>query len=713
MSYVHRNLPPPGILRDCGGMPLVTWWEYHDAAGQVLGYTARYGDGEAKKVLPFFLRDNGSWKSGRASGPQPLYRLDTIASASPGQTLYVCEGEKCVCTLLQLQLTAVTSGSATSAGTADWQPMAPFRKVIVLPDQDEPGRDYARAVSRRLAELHGSREIWVCNLPSLEPGGDIVDWVQARVRGWDGYGPLPSDSVDRLREELERLVGELAQPIPSEWCIGASDDWPEPEPLPDELPTVEPFAFELLPDAFRPWIEDIAERMQCPPDFPAIGAMVGLSAAVGRRVAIRPKREDDWDVVPNLWGAAVGPPGILKTPALREPLRPLQNLENEAALEYEAESQTYHVQKLVQDEHIQAVKRDVRKKVTKDEEGALALAKEVLDCQCTAPVCRRYVVNDTTVEKLGEILSGNPNGVLVFRDELTGLLRMLDKEGHECDRSFYIEAWDGRGAFTYDRIGRGTIRIPACCVSILGCIQPGPLREYLEAAMRGGVGDDGLIQRFQLAVWPDIAKTWCNVDRRPNTAARDEAYRAIKKLACLDPSLMGAVQDEGFLPYLRFADDAQPIFDEWRAELETELRENDEHPALVAYLAKFRSLVPSLALLVHLADGGVGAVGAASLAKACAWGDYLESHARRLYGAVIGGEVGAAKRLLRHIVRGDLGDHFALRAVYRKGWAGLSDRVAAQMAIDVLLDYGYLRAESQTTGGRPSQAFRVNPRALK
>lgn len=84
------------------------------------------------------------------------------------------------------------------------------------------------------------------------------------------------------------------------------------------------------------------------------------------------------------------------------------------------------------------------------------------------PQRRRYVVNDSSVEKMGEILSANPNGVLVFRDELTGFLRSLEREGQEVGRAFYLEAWNGTGRFTYDRIGRGTVDIEAYCISILG-----------------------------------------------------------------------------------------------------------------------------------------------------------------------------------------------------------------------------------------------------
>ncbi|WP_291510680.1 hypothetical protein, partial [Acidithiobacillus sp.] len=70
--------------------------------------------------------------------------------------------------------------------------------------------------------------------------------------------------------------------------------WPTPEPLPTGLPPVLPFNEELLPLGLRAFVMDIAERMQCPPDFPAVAFMVCLSSLAGGRIAIKPKRQDDW-----------------------------------------------------------------------------------------------------------------------------------------------------------------------------------------------------------------------------------------------------------------------------------------------------------------------------------------------------------------------------------------------------------------------------------
>src|SRR2546425_1214256 len=109
----------------------------------------------------------------------------------------------------------------------------------------------------------------------------------------------------------------------------------------------QPFPAALLPGALAPWVADVAERVQCPPDFVAVGVLVAAAAVIGRKVAIRPKRQDDWAVVPNLWGLAVGPPGSMKSPALAEALRPLRRLVSEARAQYE-EQQLAHQFRLVE-----------------------------------------------------------------------------------------------------------------------------------------------------------------------------------------------------------------------------------------------------------------------------------------------------------------------------------------------------------------------------
>jgi len=375
------------------------------------------------------------------------------------------------------------------------------------------------------------------------------------------------------------------------------DTWPDPHPLSADLPSAEPFAPELLPEVFRPWITDIADRMQCPPDYPAIAAMVGLAGTVGKQIGIRPKRQDDWKVTPNLWGGVIGRPGVMKSPALTEILKPLQRLEIAARERHDEALKEFDMCAMVREEGKQVARGKIRAALKNGHDTA-HIAREALDNEQSEPIRRRFLVNDPTVEKLGELLNQTPNGLLLFRDELTGFLRTLDKEGHENARAFYLESWNGDSRYTYDRIGRGTIEIEHACLSILGGIQPGPLLDYMRTAP-----DDGLMQRFQLLVWPDITGDWRDVDRWPDGPAKTAAYAVFERLANLDPGAMGATQEEGgAIPYLRFTGDAQDLFSEWRTELESRLRRDDLPPVLESHFAKYRSLIPALALLIRLAE---------------------------------------------------------------------------------------------------------------
>lgn len=298
--------------------------------------------------------------------------------------------------------------------------------------------------------------------------------------------------------------------------VQMTEPWPEPAKLPSGLPEVMSFNEDMLPASLRPWVNDIAERMQCPPDYIAATAMVVAGALVGRKIGIRPKQHDDWLVIPNLFGLIVGRPSLMKTPAMREVLNILTKFENQAREKYEADLAEHELVQDVRDIQKKAAREELRKQAKKSpdaEEEYKAKVREMNSIH--APVRQRYMTTNATVEKLGEILRDNPNGVLIHMDELIGFLRSMDRDGHECDRSFYLTAWDGCGRYTYDRIGRGTVEIEAAIVSIIGSIQPGVIASYVRGAVAGGTGDDGLIQRFQVMVWPDPPPGWSNVDRPP------------------------------------------------------------------------------------------------------------------------------------------------------------------------------------------------------
>ena len=521
-----------------------------------------------------------------------------------------------------------------------------------------------------------------------------------------------AESVKRAVDAAIISVADEPQPAQKNAPDGAMrEPWSDPLPLPNALPPVQPFDYDLLPDALSPWIKDIAERVQCPPDFPAVGAMIALAAVVGRKIGIRPKRQDDWTEVPNLWGAVVGRPGVMKSPALRESMRPLARLDANALKEF---TEAFTDWKQKQEFH-KLTREAAKANIVKALKAAKSVSTESLpaDFADGEPHARRYVVNDCSVEALGVILQGNPNGTLAYRDELIGLLKSLDKEGNEGSRGFFLSAWSGTDSYTFDRIGRGlNMRIDACCLSLLGSIQPAIIGNYLREAVATG-GGDGLLSRFQLLVWPDVAGEWRDIDRWPDSGARKIANDTFDRLDSLDPIAIGAeVDDAGGIPYLRFDAEAQEIFSEWRAGFEHRLRNGTEHHAFESHLSKYRKLVPSLALLIHLADNNSRPIGKAPLLKALAWSEYLETHAKRAYASVAQAEAESAQALLQRIRKGEVTNPFIVRDVYRKGWTHLAKPEELREAVKLLCNHDYLRVENSDTDGRPKTEIWINPKVL-
>ena len=88
------------------------------------------------------------------------------------------------------------------------------------------------------------------------------------------------------------------------------------------------------------------------------------------------------------------------------------------------------------------------------------------------------------------------------------------------------------------------------------------------------------------------------------------------------------------IPFFRLSPEAQISFHEWLKQLQEKL-EGKEHPIIGQHLSKYRSLMPSLALIFHVVDiaGGHKAqnVTLSAVQKAAAWCAYLDSDMRYLF----------------------------------------------------------------------------------
>ena len=467
--------------------------------------------------------------------------------------------------------------------------------------------------------------------------------------------------------------------------------------LPPALRPVPPLDPIHLPFAIRDAVADVANRLNCPPDYLVVAMLSAAGSGIGNKIGIFPYANDEsWHVFPALWGGIVGDPGSKKTPSLQQAHAPLQHLENQAAQKY--------VQDMINFEQAKA-QHELATKASKTTKGSMLTPPPP-----PAPKRERFVVHDTTYQALGVILADNPRGVLALADELSGLLQSLDTAGQEAARGFYLSGWSGTGSYSFDRIGRGSITLSRYCLSVFGGFQPDRIRAYVQFAQRGNSKNDGLLQRFQLLVWPDPVSSVSLVDRAANHVAMNRYHQAVLSLPQLDKQpLSSARRLANGSQLLHFSPKAQQRFNSWYIDNERLLTDGGLDPARQSHFAKYRSLVPALALLFHLLDGHTDAVCDDCLTRGIGFAEYLKQHANRIYASVSGHDHAATRALAKRLLDGQLADGFTCRTLSMKGWSGFATREQAQSAIDALVEYGWLFETEIRTGGRPTVRYTRNP----
>lgn len=149
--------------------------EYLYAGGQLKKVKYRRADGS--KYCSWLHLENGEWKAGRKGIAPGLY----MSHATLADTVILVEGEKDVDTLKSMDLVAVSlPDGANSKWDDTYTEALQGRTIIILPDNDEPGRKYAELCAKN---LHKVSNVWIVDLSKawteMPPKADISDMVAA------------------------------------------------------------------------------------------------------------------------------------------------------------------------------------------------------------------------------------------------------------------------------------------------------------------------------------------------------------------------------------------------------------------------------------------------------------------------------------------------------------------------------------------------------
>ncbi|MBI1311364.1 AAA family ATPase [bacterium] len=217
--------------------PRAAAWTYRDADGEPVGTVVRWDLADGGKDIRPLRRGDDGWSLGTLPEPRPLYWLPDIINAD---VVYVVEGEKAADAMRSIGLTATTSqGGSNAAHKSDWSPLS-GKTVVIIPDNDEPGRKYAATVASILSQLDPPAVVYIVDLaddwPELPDKGDADDWCEH----FDSVEP------EVLRERIEALAATVEPWEP------ATNSEPGPRARPTRRAILQRFS-DIEPETLR-WL---------------------------------------------------------------------------------------------------------------------------------------------------------------------------------------------------------------------------------------------------------------------------------------------------------------------------------------------------------------------------------------------------------------------------------------------------------------------------
>ena len=379
----------------------------------------------------------------------------------------------------------------------------------------------------------------------------------------------------------------------------ASSSWPKLQLK--ESPTALSFPVEVFPQPLQTYCREVAEATLAPLDFVGVSMLVTAGAANGQSVNIEVK--SGWNEAPSLNGVLVAPPGSVKTPVIRQVVKPLnaidRNLRNKSALarkKWEAAKKT----------------RGNAKKANPKVDYCAALDEEPTEPELPAevnsipemgageePPQHRAIVRDITRESLAVILQDNPRGLLCDPDEAAGWIASFNeyKGKGGADRQFWLSIWSGTAVSVDRRGGREAFYVPYPFVAVLGGLPPDMLGVLSDERGR----DDGLLDRILFA-FPEEFPEQSWTDREVSVQSEQAWAGAINRLFKFAMRIVEVLEDERTRnrerPHLvRMSPEAKAVWITW---WNSHVRETEDHELNVEAGAwsKMRSHAARFALIL-------------------------------------------------------------------------------------------------------------------
>lgn len=330
------------------------------------------------------------------------------------------------------------------------------------------------------------------------------------------------------------------------------------------------FPLDVYPLSIRNYITECNRTLGHSVDYMGSGLLWMLSVIIGNSQKVKVK--NGWTECVVIWIAVVGRAGVGKTPAINSIISPLVDVNSREIREYRKLKEKYEAyEKLNKDEKANAV--EVRK-----------------------PNRGQFIVNDVTIEALVELHDENPNAVGVFKDELAGWIKDMNKYRAGGDLEFWLSSFSNSPAYTTRKTVRDNY-IHSPIIPVLGGIQPAVLNQVFTDEYR----DNGFSDRLLLC-YPDT-----QVERWNENELNDELLQWYSDYIL---SLYGHIRNEIRMNedgdivsnFIRFSKEAKVELARIMNKITDRQNSEDETEATKTILPKQKTYLPRFAILLHVLD---------------------------------------------------------------------------------------------------------------
>lgn len=370
--------------------------------------------------------------------------------------------------------------------------------------------------------------------------------------------------------------GDMSKAAKQLYSDGYGDRTKQPAPL--ELTSIEhkeidrqAFPIDVFPKDIQNYVIECSNTLGHSVDFMGSGLLWMTSIIVGNSIKVTVKK--GWVECCSVWIAVVGRAGVGKTPAISSIIRPVVELNSREIREYRKLKEKFETyEKLSKDEKSNAV--EVRK-----------------------PRRSQFIVNDVTIEALVELHEENPNAVGVFKDELAGWIKDMNKYRAGGDLEFHLSAFSNSPAYTTRKTVRDNY-IHSPIIPVLGGIQPAVLNQVFTDEYR----DNGFSDRLLLC-YPD-----CQVEKWNENEISDDLLQwysdyVLSLYAHIRNDIM-EFDEEGDVKskFIRFDANARIEIGRIMDKITDRQNSEDESESTKSILPKQKTYLPRFAILLHVLE---------------------------------------------------------------------------------------------------------------